>query len=468
MAASQVKVLLDELAKVLAEMGALEDVASDAEGGDGAAEGEMESNNADAAMATAERMESLLKRAEDLKAKIAFFEKCAEKEKELRAVLERSAPASKIEKTEAASEEKTVEKRHYAVPKSNVPLKGFRGPDAEERAHRAGMHLKAYLFRDAEARRWCEDHGVESRAQASGVNSLGGALVSDELMSEIIRLVEEYGAFPQYARRLPMSTDTMVAARRTGGLAARPIGENSEPATSDVTFDNVELNAKIWGIANRIPNALLEDSVINLADLVATEVSQAFAEAFDNAGFIGDGTSTYHGTTGICTKILESAYSKSVVAAAAGNPTFDTLDLTDFTNAVARLPVYARRNAAWYISPAGYGSSMLRLAMSAGGVSTQNIEGGFGNTFLGFPVRMVHSMESNLTGTANKVLALFGDLSQAATFGERRAVSIKTASERYIEYDQTLTFATTRVAMVVHDLGSTTVAGPIVALRGTT
>jgi HK97 family phage major capsid protein len=77
-------------------------------------------------------------------------------------------------------------------------------------------------------------------------------------------------------------------------------------------------------------------------------------------------------------------------------------------------------------------------------------------------------MESNLTGTAGSVLALFGDLSQAATFGERRGVSIKTASERYIEYDQTLTFATTRVAMVVHDLGSTTVAGPIVALKGTT
>jgi HK97 family phage major capsid protein len=60
---------------------------------------------------------------------------------------------------------------------------------------------------------------------------------------------------------------------------------------------------------------------------------------------------------------------------------------------------------------------------------------------------------------------LFGDLSQAATFGERRAVSIRTASERYIEFDQTLTFATTRNAMVVHDLGSTTKAGPLVALK---
>ena len=459
MAASQVKMLLDELAKVLAEMGALEESENSVENPEGD-----ESKAEPMTEEQEEALRSLADKAEKIKERIKFHERMAEKEAELRAVLERAAPVKKTE----AKEETAVQARHYAIPKAHGNLKAFKGQNAEERAYRAGMHLKAFTFNDREARRWCEDHGVESRAQASGVNSLGGALVSDELMSEIIRLVEEFGAFPQFARRLPMTTDTMVVARRTAGLAARPIGENSEPATSDVTFDNVELNAKIWGIANRVPNSLLEDSVINLADLMATEVAQAFAEAFDNSGFVGNGTTAYHGTTGVCTKILESAYSKSVVAAASGNPTFDALDITDFTNTVARLPVYARRAAAWYISPAGYGSSMLRLAMQAGGVSTQNIEGGFGNQFLGYPVRLVHSMESNLTGTAGSVLALFGDLSQAATFGERRGVSIKTASERYIEYDQTLTFATTRVAMVVHDLGSTSVAGPIVALKGTT
>lgn len=456
--ASQVKMLLDELASVLAEMGALEETPNTDEATGEAAPMSEEQEAS---------LRSLEAKADKLRERIAFHERLAAKEAELRAVLEKGAPA-KVIKAAEAKEEESVEKRYFAVPKAHRPLKAFVGPNAEERAFRAGMHLKATTFNDAEARRWCADHGVESRAQASGVNSLGGALTSDELMTEIIRLVEEYGAFPQYARRVTMPADTMIIARRTGGLTARPVGENSEVSPSDVTFDNVEINAKIWGIANRVPNALMEDSVIDLADLMAVETAQAFSQSFDDAGFIGDGTSTYHGVTGICTKILQSAYSKSVVAAASGNPTFDTLDLTDFTNTVARLPVYARRNAAWYISPAGYGSSMLRLAMSAGGVSTQNIEGGFGNTFLGFPVRLVHSMESDLTGTAGEVLALFGDLSQAATFGERRAVNIRTASERYIEYDQTLTFATTRVAMVVHDLGSTTVAGPIVALKGTT
>jgi HK97 family phage major capsid protein len=452
--ASQVKMLLDELASVLAEMGALEEVENENEEGEAAPMTEEQEAS----------LRSLSERADKLKERIAFHQKIAEKEKELRSVLERSAPAPQPVEVQTP-EEKTVERREYAIPKATGRLVAFTGANAEERAYRAGMHLKATLFGDSEARRWCDDHGVESRAQSGIINSAGGVLVSEELSSEIIRLVEEYGAFPQYARRVPMSSDTLVIARRTGGLTARPVGENTEVSTSDMTFDNVELAAKIWGIANRVPNSLLEDSVIDMADALAVEVAQSFAEAFDNAGFIGTGTSAYHGVTGVTVKIDNGSHTKSVVDAASGNNTFDTIDLTDFTNLVSRLPLYARRNAAFYISPAGYGSSMLRLMMAGSGNAASDIAGGAGMNFLGFPVRLVHSMVSDLSGTALKVACLFGDLSQAATFGERRAVSIRTASERYIEYDQTLTFATTRNAMVVHDLGSTTVAGPICALK---
>lgn len=458
MAASQVKVLLDELTKVLAEIGALEDGA--AEGGDEPA--------ADEAMQNSEQLESLLERAEKLKAKIAFYERAAEREKELRAVLERATPVAAASiKTPApvTQEPVTVETRNYAVPKAAGLLRGFKGPDAEERAYRAGMHLRGYVFGDAEARRWCNDHGVQTRAQAGSTDSLGGYLVSDELATEIIRLVEEFGAFVANVRKVPMASDTMLIARRVGGLTARPVGENVEITQSDVTFDNVTLNAKIWGVANRIPNSLLEDSVINLSDLIAVETAQALAEAVDNAGFIGDGTSNYHSVTGVCTKILSSGYAKSVVTAASGNTTFDSLDLSDFTNVVSRLPLFARRQAKWYISPAGYGSSMLRLAMASNGNTRADVAGGFDLQFLGFPVVLCHPMVSDLTGTGGKCMALFGDLSQAATYGDRRSLSIKTASERFIEFDQTATYATVRNAIVVHDLGSNTVAGPVIALK---
>ena len=450
----KIKALLDELAAVVAEMEAMTEDAPEGE-------------EASAAPMTDEQeasLRSLETKADKLRERIEFLQRVQAKELELRAVLERGAPAKRVEKTETPEEAPAVESRAkvYAVPKSHRPLKGFR---CEERAYRAGMSVKATLFGDAEARRWCEDHGVECRAQAGGINALGGALTNPEMSSEIIRLVEEFGAYQANARVVTMNSDTLLIARRTGGLTARAIGENAAPLTSDATFDNVQLVAKLWGVDNRIPVSLVEDSVIDLADAMAVEVAQAFAETYDRVGFIGTGSGADHGFNGIAPSIIDGTHSAGVVNAATGNNVFSELDLSDFTNAVARLPLYARRNAKWYISPAGYGSSMLRLMVASAGNNAADVAGGAGLQFLGFPVVLVHSLTSDLTGTGGKVACLFGDLSQAATFGERRAVSIRTASERYIEFDQTLTFATTRNAMVVHDLGSTTVAGPIVALK---
>lgn len=448
----KIKALLDELAAVVAEMEAMSEAPA-VEGEEAMGE-EQESS-----------LRSLSERAEKLRSQIEFLRSVEAKSLELRAVLERGAPAKVVE---AKQEEAPVEKRTVpAIPVSHGPLKAFR---SAESAYRAGMHIKGFMFGDAEARRWCADHGVESRAQAGGINSLGGVLVAAEMANEIVRLVEEYGVYPQYARRVPMNSDTLNIARRTGGLAAYPVGENSEVTASDVTFDNVELVAKIWGVANRVPNSLLEDSVIDLADLMAVETAQAFAEAFDNAGFIGDGTSTYHGVEGVTKKIVKSAHSASVVTATS-NTSFGALTMTNFTDMVAKLPLYGRRSARFFISPAGWGAAMLRLAMlpggssGPGGNSTSDVATGFGERFLGYPVTLVHSMHSSLSASTGEVAVLFGDLSQAAVFGERRAINIKTASERYVEYDQTLTFATARNALVVHDVGSTTKAGPVVALK---
>ncbi len=448
----KIKQLLDELAQVVAEMEAMSE--APAEGDAPAMNAEEESS-----------LRSLSERADKLRSQIELLRAIEAKELELRAVLERGAPAKAVEKA-AVTEESPVEKRTVpAIPVSHGPLKAFR---SAESAYRAGMHIKGFIFGDAEARRWCNDHNVESRAQAGGVNSLGGVLTSPEMSTEVIRLVEEYGAYPQYAKRVTMNSDVLNYARRTSGLAARAVGENAEITQSDVGFDNVELTAKVYGVLNRVPNSLLEDSVIDLADAMAVETAQAFAEVFDEAGFIGAGEDKYHKTEGVCTKILKADHSASVIA---GETTFGALTLGSFTAAVAKLPLYARRNAAWYISPAGWGTAMLRLAMLPGGSAgpggnmADNVAAGFGERFLGYPVRLVHSMESALTGTTGKVAALFGDLSQAAFFGERRVITVRTLSERYAEYDQTATWATTRNAIAVANVGSTTKAGPIVAIK---
>jgi HK97 family phage major capsid protein len=56
-------------------------------------------------------------------------------------------------------------------------------------------------------------------------------------------------------------------------------------------------------------------------------------------------------------------------------------------------------------------------------------------------------------------------MSKAVAFGDRRSVSIRRSDERYFETDQIGVMGTERVDIVVHDIGTASVAGPLVALK---
>jgi hypothetical protein len=71
--------------------------------------------------------------------------------------------------------------------------------------------------------------------------------------------------------------------------------------------------------------------VIAVADWLVQEHSLALAKKTDEAAFNGDGTSTFGGIQGITTKIDDGTHTAGVVAAAAGNNSFENLDLADFS-----------------------------------------------------------------------------------------------------------------------------------------
>jgi HK97 family phage major capsid protein len=61
---------------------------------------------------------------------------------------------------------------------------------------------------------------------------------------------------------------------------------------------------------------------------------------------------------------------------------------------------------------------------------------------------------------------MFGDLSLAATLGDRRQITVGLSQDRYFVEDQIGIKATQRYDINVHDLGDTSDAGPLVALYG--
>lgn len=345
-------------------------------------------------------------------------------------------------------------------------LKAYTGEKALENAYVFGHMVAAKFFNKNASKKWLRDHGM-SNALHEDSNEKGGLFVPVETSMEIIRLVEMFGVFRRYARVRPMSSDRLVIPVRTSGLTAFPVAETTtaNEATntgtqSDPQYTNVELIARKWKAWTKMSDELNEDSLVSMADELATEAAIAFAFAEDNAGFNGDGTSAFHGITGV----LNAVQAGSVYTAIAGNLAFSTLDMEDFLFMKGRLPMFPGIAPAWYISQEGYCASMERLMVAAGGNTVANVADGGLPRFLGAPVVITNVLNGTLTNQASTNLLAYGDLRMAALLGDRRMMTMSLTDQRYWDTDQIAVKTTERIDIAVHSRGTATAAGAMLVL----
>jgi len=336
-------------------------------------------------------------------------------------------------------------------------LRGFQNADDAEIC---GHWIRGYLLGREDSRRWYHSN-VEERALSSTDNSKGGVFIPETFASTVIRLTDEYSAIPQQANVVPMSSDTLYIPRRTGGNTAYFVADNSETTASDMATDNVMLSAKDCRVASRVPNSLIEDSVVDLAGLVAQEFALALSQKIDDSGFAGDGTSTYGGIRGIQWKFENESLTAGTNDS--GESAVSSLTIDDFAETIGKLPSYARAGAGWYVTPQVYSTCMLPLMLSAGGVSAAELASGASEQrFMGYPVYFNNSMRT--APTAGQVICLFGQMRLSTHYGLRRDITVRASTDRYIEFDQTYFQATCRFDCVTSDVGDASTAGPVVAL----
>jgi hypothetical protein len=407
----------------------------------------------------------LAKEADDLKSGLDFEAKIAAKEAELRSVTEKAAPAPAPVAEVKVEDKKPLEIRSLCTHHSQ--LTAFNdGPEAVESAYRCGRWLRAHVFKNAEDLRWCKDHGVESRALGENSNASGGALVPEEFANRVIRLVENYGTFARSnVEKINMTRDTMVIPKRITGTSAYFVGEGVAVTESEPTYSNVQLIAKKLAVGTRMSSEVVEDALISLADAVANEFATSLAYKQDLCGWNGDGTSQYGGINGVVNKINDGTHAAAVLAADSGHTGFETLTVTDFIRLIGKMPLYARQGAQWYISPAGFAASMARLRYAAGGNTIEQLGGGASESFLGFPVNLVHVMDTTLGADAGKVKVLFANLGLSSIYARRRDFSVRMYDQVYATTDQLLLQGTMRFDIVHHSLGDNTTPGPVLALK---
>jgi HK97 family phage major capsid protein len=393
----------------------------------------------------------LTDKAKDLAGKIAFEQKVADAAGELRAVADRCKPAPEVVREEPVR----IEPVSY-----RGRLKAFPNDEQGRRdAYSFGKWLAGYVHGDADAKRWCQDHGIESRALGESVNSAGGVFVPEIASGQVVRLVEENSVWPAAMQLVQMPSDTVTAVKRLSGVTASWTSENAEISSSDPSATDIRLVARKLTVSTRVSNELLADAAA-VGDWVIAEFATAISDKLDQAAVNGDGSNTYGGVYGVAQKLLANA--GSYFTADTDNDTFEELTVNDFLGVVAKLPTYVTQPR-WYISSYGFAQSMQRLDVGANG--RVSFENGTGFNFLGYPVTISNVMAKS-GDQSGKVMALLGDASLAGMYGIRSAFATKISTERYVEYDQTLYLGIARADMVWHSLGSATEAGPLVGLVG--
>jgi len=312
---------------------------------------------------------------------------------------------------------------------------------------------------------YCKNFGIQVKAHTEGVNTQGGFLVPDEMAAELVTLREQYGVFRRNAKIYRMASDTLRIPRKNTGLTAYWVGEAIAATESTMGFDNVQLVAKKLTALATISNELLEDSVIDLASDVANEIAYQFAFKEDDAGFNGDGTSTYGGVVGLANALSDATYQISD----SGQSSYGAITAANVGTAIGLLPAWAsqRNNIKIFCNKSTYHAVFERLALAAGGATAAEVAAGLREPrFFGYPVEFTQAI-AYTPSTGDSTVAYIGDLAQSCYLGDRRATSIAFSDSALnaFEQDERVVRGTERVDIVCANVGGASATGGVIKFR---
>jgi len=350
------------------------------------------------------------------------------------------------------------------VPSYRGRVKNFTGPDAEKNAYLTGQYFNAVLFGNEGSKEWLSEHGYTIKnAHSQGDNTKGGYLVPEVTENTIIRLVEEYGVFRRNMTRIWPVTGSSRVPKRAGGFTVYHPGENEAITESDLALSDVELVPHKAAVLTKISNELTEGALPILGDLLVQEFAYALALDEDQAAFNGDGTLSSNKVIGLKNALL--AGSKYSAANGAGKTSVGGITLNEWSASMGVVKQYLGMRPKWYIHSQAYYDSMHKLQAAAGGNTMETLANGAQmRMFLGYPVEFAQVLPNITTANAATIYAYFGDLSYAAEMGEGRGLTVASDSSYFFNQDALAVRCTERYDIKIHDVGTATAGGAVVAI----
>lgn len=243
-----------------------------------------------------------------------------------------------------------------------------------------------------------------------------GYTVDTELSAEIRHLITEYGVARREMQSIPLTKGSYKANDLATDITVYWVDEAGSIKSGQVVLGNEELTLKKLAVVVTMTSELLEDTEIDFISFIGSRVAEGFAQAEDEAFFIGDGTSTYASFTGLLVatdvnEVTMTGYQFSSVDAE------DLIDMMDATpsGALKNAKFYMHRTIMSYIrklradsvtASDGKGDYLYQKPSESGPAS-----------IWGYPVVLVEAMPDKDDTAVDTSFILFGDLRKACILG---------------------------------------------------
>lgn len=259
----------------------------------------------------------------------------------------------------------------------------------------------------------------EMTTDATG-SPYGGYVVDSELSAEIRHMVTEYGVARREMTNLTLSKGSYKGNTLVTDVVVYWVDEGAVVGSTQAVLGQKTLELKKLGAIATLTRELLEDEEIDLFAFLGSRVAEKFAEAEDKAFFIGDGTATYGGFTGILNETACVNLKLADTKISATDLTAD--DLLDLQDAI---PASVQANAKYY-----FHRTILSIIRKLKDDNKQYIyqapSASLPATIWNKPYVLSEVMPARAdVTTANTKFIMYGDLRQACILGTKGAMEAK-------------------------------------------
>lgn len=247
-------------------------------------------------------------------------------------------------------------------------------------------------------------------AQRSVHNTLtdadGGVFLPTRVADVVLSYATTAGVIPQLATRYDLSNgEQLVVPNTASDYTAFAVTEGANIKSRKLTFAKVTLLPKKWGVIAGWTSELGELAAAQVMNTIAMKVGDAFRYAADDAGFNGDGTSTYNSITGLLNVAGTGTYTMPSTKTA-----FSDLAADDLIDAPVQVDVAARTNGVFAFHP-DIESVLRKLKDDAGQYVYQYNDDGR-PTVAGKRVFYTEVLPALSASAANTEFGVFGDFSK--------------------------------------------------------